>query len=316
MKESLAVSVDHVADRYHCYPGETVAFYTRVRVQAPLPELAVQIALPAEMQLEDYAAIGPEGAAVPVITSQLGAERLRWTPGDLAVGRCYEYRVTARVAPTDQDVTLESAARVAWGDGPDEQAEETVSIAVAAQAAYLRHLPMLYRSDDLLSRFLMLFESFWSPLEQQIDNLWLYFDPRFTPADFLPWLASWLDLVLDEHWPEEKRRRLLRAAASLYRKRGTRRGLQEYLEIYTDVRPRIIEHRARNFRLGPEALLGPGIALGADSQPHTFTVIMELPPEPDPAREREQRRTIEAIIQAEKPAHTGHTLEIRRSAQL
>ncbi len=308
MKDSRTASIAHVADRYRCYPGEAVTFYTRVRVLSPTPALTVQVTLPAGLELEDYRApVGPEDRTTPIVTSRMGSTRLVWQWSRAEEGS-YEYRLTARIAPTREDVTLESIARIVWEDGED---EETAAVAVAAKGAYLRYLPALYRDDDLMSRFLMLFESFWSPIEQQIDHMWLYFDPRLTPADFLPWLASWLNLVLDEHWPEEKRRRLLRGAASLYRRRGTRRGLQEYLEIYTGVRPRIVEHRAKNFRLGPDALLGPGIALGTGSEPHTFTVIMELPPEPDPERERERRRTIEAIIEAEKPAHTGYALEIR-----
>src|SRR5262249_20365856 len=70
---------------------------------------------------------------------------------------------------------------------------------------------------EVMARFLMLFESFWAPIEGQIDNLPLYFDPAFTPLKLLPWLASWVDLTLDDHWPEAKRRQLLRAAVSLYR---------------------------------------------------------------------------------------------------
>jgi hypothetical protein len=47
--------------------------------------------------------------------------------------------------------------------------------------------------------------------------------------------------------------------------------------------------------------------------PHTFTVIVRLLPvaaeDDEGAREdMERRRIVEAIIQAEKPAHTGYTL--------
>jgi hypothetical protein len=87
------------------------------------------------------------------------------------------------------------------------------------------------------------------------------------------------------------------------------------LEIFTGEQAEIIEHRANNFRLGPEGRLGPGIALGTLNVPHTFTVIMPAPPvseleadEESARRETERRRIIESIIQAEKPAHTGYTL--------
>jgi phage tail-like protein len=164
----------------------------------------------------------------------------------------------------------------------------------------------------------MLFESFWGPIEKQIDNEALYFDPRMTPPDFLPWLASWLNLVLDGRLPEERQRRLIQSAVSLYRRRGSKQGLIDYLQIYTGGQADIVEHRAKDFRLGPEARLGPGIALGKGNQPHAFTVALRLPPDTSPAgdedgrarQEAERRRTIEAIIEAEKPAHTVYTLRI------
>ena len=199
-------------------------------------------------------------------------------------------------------------------------AEETAAIAVSAKGRYLKYLPALYQDDELMARFLMLFESFWAPIEGQIDHLAFYFDPRMTPSDFLPWLASWLDLELDERWPEERRRQLIRSAVSLYRKRGTRRGLEEFLEIYTGERPQIVEHRARNFFLGADGLLGPGSALGRDNVAHTFTVTVRLPPAPGEdeeertRHERERRRIIRAIIEAEKPAHTGYELRVEVDA--
>ena len=235
----------------------------------------------------------------------------------------------ARVEPTARDLTLESRA-MAICDAHQRAAAETVAIAVAAKGRYLNFLPALYSDNDLLARFLMLFESFWAPIERQIDHLPYYFDPRLTPPDFLPWLASWLNLTLDPRWPEDRRRELIRSAVRLYRMRGTARGLRTILKLYTGVEPQITEHRAKNFTLGPGALLGPGVALGKGNQPHTFTVTMRLPPiieieeeenEADSStgemdsdeiarQERERRQVIRAIIEAEKPAHTAYTLQL------
>jgi phage tail-like protein len=312
MSEALTarLAVAHVADFYRRYPGETVTFYTRVEVEPSLPGFTLRVALPAGVVLSDYAALGrPE---LPQITLHEGANSLIWRV-ERQVGEVtsYEYRAAAQVAPTPEDLVLESRA-VATAEvdgGRSLQVSESVAVAVGR---YLDHLPALYRQDELLGRFLMLFESFWAPIDQQIDNLPFYFDPQMTPPEFLPWLASWIDLVLDERWPEDKRRRLLGAAAALYRQRGTRQGLEEYLEIYTGARPQIVEHRAHNFCLGREARLGPGIALGRGNEPHTFTVALRLPPidAAEDGDERARRRRIETIIEAEKPAHTGYTLRI------
>jgi phage tail-like protein len=271
--------------------------------------------------LGDYQALSGDGDALPVVGFDAGASHLTWNVAEeLQAGTRREYQVQAQVAPTTRDVTLESQAVVT---SKVKEAElisvgETVAIAVSAKGRYLRYLPALYQADDLIGRFLMLFESFWAPIEGQIDNLPLYFDPTMTPPDFLSWLASWFDLVLDERLSKKRQRRLIQSAVPLYRKRGTKQGLQEYLKIYTGAQAQIIEHRANDFRLGPEARLGPGIALGTGNRPHTFTVILHLPPIPPSAgnkRERarqelERRRKIEEIIEAQKPAHTDYTLRI------
>ena len=356
--EESCCTVSHVADWNRRRPGETVTFYTRVEVDRgrvtavpdaakasagpPLPALTLEISLPKELILDNYRALGP-AQVMPRITTDDGAHHLIWTIGqEFAASGSFEYEVQASVAPAQHDLVLESRAEVlcrmpqadATGGSPSAQVEpasgtsdewsvldeETATIAVSTSSEYLRYLPAIYQEDDLMGRFLMLFGSFWKPLECQINDLWLYFDPRLTPSEFLPWLASWLSLVLDESWPEEKQRQLIRSAIFLYRKRGTKQGLEEFLTIYTGVKPQIVEHRAHDLRLGPEARLGPGIALGKGNVAHTVTVTLRLPPtavssghEEEQARKelvRQRRHKIEAIIEAEKPAHTSYTLQI------
>ena len=143
-----------------------------------------------------------------------------------------------------------------------------------------------------------------------------YFDPGLAPPQFLPWLASWLNLTLDENWPEFKRRRLLCSAASLFRRRGTKAALQEYLEIYTGVHAQIIEYRAVDLRLGAGARLRSRVALGRGNVPGVFNVQLSLPAidAKDSARkerlEAERLHVIKSIIEAEKPAHTSYRLDI------
>ena len=314
--------VDFVADSNRRYPGEDVTLYGRVTVRESVAGFRLRFTLPEG--LEPGVTRAPD-QVVPQVAIDEGFRHLVWTvEGGLEAGTCYEVQIEARVAPLQRDDRLRVRAVVTAqvGDGtPSDEAlrsaplsdEETVAILVSARGEYLKYLPGLYHKDELMGRFLMLFESFWKPIEGQIDHLPFYFDPRFTPHEFLPWLASWLDLALDERWPEERRRLLIRSAAMLYRKRGTKQGLQRYLEIFTGDKVEIVEHRANNFRLGPEGRLGPGIALGRENVPHTFTVHLRLPPlsaeeEEETQEELERRRIIKAIIQAEKPAHTDYTL--------
>ena len=157
---------------------------------------------------------------------------------------------------------------------------------------FLDYLPSIYRDDEFLARFLRIFEEVVAPVELTLENAHHYFDPRMTPEALLPWLATWVDLSLDENWPIEKRRQLIRAGVELYQWRGTRRGLHEYLRIYTGVDPEIIEH------FGAE-----------DGGPHRFTVVVTVA-DPDDLN----AGTIRRVINAEKPAHTSYELRIRRES--
>jgi phage tail-like protein len=168
---------------------------------------------------------------------------------------------------------------------------------------YLKYLPAIYSDDPFIGRFLRIFEGISTPIEHMVENIHLYLDPRMAPTQMLPWLASWVDLVLDDQWPLEKRRQLIRSAVELYQWRGTRRGLREYLKIYTGVEPIIREHFG-GIKLGQHSKLGWNTILG-DGLDHCITVIIETE---NPAALKIDK--VKAIIEAEKPAHVAYRLEI------
>lgn len=163
------------------------------------------------------------------------------------------------------------------------------------RSSYLKHLPAIYSTDDFIGRFLLIFESILSPLDRTVDNLHHYFDARLTPPDFLPWLASWLGLVLDERWPEAQRRELIRSAVDLYEWRGTRRGLAEFIRLYTGCPAEIVEH-------GPNGKAASG-ANPEDAFRFTVRIVTPNPASVD-------RAMVQSIIDVEKPAHAGYTLEV------
>jgi phage tail-like protein len=171
---------------------------------------------------------------------------------------------------------------------------------------YLEYLPPAYRDRDydFLGRFLLIFESIMDPLVNTVDNLALYFDPRITPESILPWLATWVDQSLDENWPIERRRELVTKASELYRWRGTRRGLSEYLRIYTGKKPEILEY-IPGMILDENTLLGENTVLGSSGSGHHFTVTIE-----GTEGENIDPRTVKSIIDSQKPAHTRYTLKI------
>jgi phage tail-like protein len=102
--------------------------------------------------------------------------------------------------------------------------------------SYLRYLPAIYLEDEtsraFLERYLSLFESSFVDLEEEIEHLTRYLDAEGVPTSHLSWLEGWLALETDETWPESARRALIAQAAALYRKRGTREGLLDLLELY------------------------------------------------------------------------------------
>jgi phage tail-like protein len=176
----------------------------------------------------------------------------------------------------------------------------------AAGSSYLQYLPAIYQDDELMGQFLLIFESIMNPLANSVGNLELYFDPRTAPESLLPWLASWLGLALDESWPLERRRELVRSAADLHRWRGTRRGLSEYIEIYAGAVPEISEY-IEGMRLDEGTRLGSDTRLGSSGTGHHFTVTLNV--DDDSSVDAEK---IRAIVESQKPAHTAYTLRLVR----
>lgn len=78
-------------------------------------------------------------------------------------------------------------------------------------------------------------------IEPIIARLHRMFDPWTTPPEFLPWLASWVALEFPEIWDEYQRRKVTREIVQIYRRRGLKRGLDQYLDLYTvaEKRPRL-----------------------------------------------------------------------------
>ena len=181
-----------------------------------------------------------------------------------------------------------------------EQTEEHI---IGSQSSYLLYLPALYSESHFMGRFLLIFESILGPLEGMIDNMAYYFDPGLCPEELLPWLGSWMGLAVDESWPVERRRELVKSANLLFRWRGTRRGLREFLRLYTGFEPQITEDFG-GIVLGAEYELGRNTVLGGGNQ-HVFTVTFEVdsPESIDLARVRQ-------IIETEKPAHAGYILQV------
>jgi phage tail-like protein len=172
------------------------------------------------------------------------------------------------------------------------------------ESSYLQYLPPLYRDDEFMGKYLLIYEDTMKSLENSVNNMALYFDPLLTPESLLSWLAFWMDLVLDSTWPLERRRELVKSAGELYRWRGTKRGLTDYLRIYTGSVPEILEY-IPGMSLDDETKLGINTKLGSSGTGHHFTVSFELDGERGINID-----TIRSIIDSQKPAHTSYTLQV------
>jgi phage tail-like protein len=157
---------------------------------------------------------------------------------------------------------------------------------------YLRNLPGIFQDNEFLGRYLLIFESIWEPLESRQNHIEMYVDAHTCPASFLAWLAGWLGLALNTHWPESRRRLLLAEAMDLYRWRGTSYGLTRMIEVCTGLTPEISD--------------GQGQEDSSAYQPFVFRIRITIPPESgvDPG-------FIEELVRSHKPAHAGYILEIR-----
>jgi phage tail-like protein len=210
-------------------PGTAVLVEARAADQPEL--LATQ---PWEAQPAPYLRSAPEIAAYRPFRRE-AAERGAGTWELLfqrVTGRCLQLRLSlsgnGRVTP------LLAALRVYY-----------------PRFSYLReYLPDVYQADersaDFLERYLANVEGLYTGIEGRIEHSQTSFDVGAVDAEFLPWLASWLGIVLDSDWEEARRRLFLRHAVELFRQRGTRRGLVRAIRLAVDACPdgRIFEEPA------------------------------------------------------------------------
>ncbi|MET7578766.1 phage tail protein I [Streptomyces microflavus] len=118
-------------------------------------------------------------------------------------------------------------------------------------------LPALYADDDLAQRFTAGLDTVLAPILSTLDNLPAYFDPALAPADFLPWLATWVGVDIDRAWPQELQRAVVARAVELHRWRGTRRGLVEHLRLCFGVHADVRDGGGVAWSAGPGTELPP-----------------------------------------------------------
>jgi phage tail-like protein len=173
----------------------------------------------------------------------------------------------------------------------------------------LSYLPAVYQenegSRDFLERFLSLPGTLLQEMEEQIESLDRIFDPEVVSGPFLGWLAGWLGICADENWSEEQLRRLLISAPNLYRKRGTRTGMEDIIAIYTGEKPIIVEYFQYKY-LQQTIEIKQLMSQLYGQDPYGFAVMVKQEMVPTAA----QVAALQRIIDEEKPAFTDARLVI------
>lgn len=171
---------------------------------------------------------------------------------------------------------------------------------------YLRRLPRIFsreeRDASFLRRYLAIPEGFAGEIEARAVDRNVLLAPRVAPDEALPWLASFLGLVLDERWARaprpggrtaDARRDIIEMAAWLFKYRGTVKGLRRFIELYVGVEVVLLEH----FRLrgGMQAMLA---SESGDAHAHRFTVLIPA------SLTEEELDVVRQILRVHRPAHT------------
>ena len=169
---------------------------------------------------------------------------------------------------------------------------------------FQRTLPPDGEGDSLLRAYLSVMEILHAPTEEVLASLDAFFDAYRSPDRLVPYLAGWVDL--DQVWLEDpddyragqtppfptglgRLRELIAAAATLSRWRGTRAGLQQFLETATGSRGFEIEEDVE----------------GEDGGLIPFHIRVRVP-----ASAQAHVAMIRRIIRIEKPAYVTFELVV------
>ncbi len=299
---SLAASV------YACYPAEAVTWSLRPLTNSGAGQAWVN--LPVELRVEHFA-LQNAGPHQQVYASEgVDGSQILWEWGQ--GGATGELEIRTRV-----DGRAASGVLVCQASQVDAHehvlADMELRLVISREAHSMKFLPEIYAADDFTQRFMMLFESFWKPLSQQINQIPEYFDPYLTTPEMLPWLASWFGLEWDAALPEDRKRDLLARIFPIYAHKGTGHALVLFLKMFTGGEVEITEHRDTNFVLGQAACLGYQVALGTKNSPHSFDVRLRVPAAAARSGEMtraQYRQRIEAMINQYKPAQTVFHLDL------
>jgi phage tail-like protein len=106
-------------------------------------------------------------------------------------------------------------------------------------------LPMGMLDDDFFVRFVSLFQEVATSYLEGADNVDNVVDVAVAPPELVRWLGSWIGVAaIDSSLPEDLQRTIVRRSGEIFAWRGTRRGLEQFLEVVTGGPADVVESGA------------------------------------------------------------------------
>jgi len=114
---------------------------------------------------------------------------------------------------------------------------------------WMKYLPEIYQTQipldksSFLERYLSVFQSLYDDINNKISDMPGFLDPYAVGEEYLSWLAEWLDIKESYLWSDSQLRYLIANASRLYSIRGTKRGISEFVTLFTGEIPQIVEYQ-------------------------------------------------------------------------
>jgi phage tail-like protein len=161
-------------------------------------------------------------------------------------------------------------------------------------------LPGIYQDDDFTQRWTAAFDEVLAPVFTTLDSIFAYVDPALAPSDLLGWLCEWMGADPAEFGSLDRQREFVASAMEIHRWRGTARALGELVRLHTGVVPDIDDGCAVNcYDVAP--------VHRPDDTDRTVVVSLDWPGATDDDVQR-----LDAVVNAAKPAHLQHRLQVTR----
>ncbi len=188
------------------------------------------------------------------------------------------------------------------GNGSDTPSVSAVKI-MRDRFDWTSFLPEIYggEANDFTRRFLSVFQRLYERMNEKIQDLPLIFDIRKNDGDMPAVMARWIGLDCVSGFDGERLRRLVMRASELQSRIGTAGMLEDIVELYTGVRPIILDGCDAADETQANAAWKTG---GYPRSAFSFAVLL-----PNKAVSTEEdHKTVLKLITEYKPAHMSFKL--------